>query len=252
MKRPRLFVLPRLPLLVLGVAAVAGNLRAADSVAIKKLFADPPREYASAPLWVWNDMLTEEQIAGTMQDLAGQKVKQVFVHPRPGLMTPYLSADWFRLWKRALKEAERLDMNVWIYDENSYPSGFAGGFVPDAMPESRGRGLVFAETKQPGKIGDDVLGVYRLGGGAKEIENVTPQSRVGQKLPEGRYLVASVRRAANSPWHGGKCYVDLLYPGVTQKFLEVTLDAYRREIGGQFGKRVPGSFTDEPQLRPAG
>ena len=57
-------------------------------------------------------------------------MKQVWVHPRPGLMTPYLTPDWFRLWHVALDEAGELDMNVWIYDENSYPSGFAGGWVP--------------------------------------------------------------------------------------------------------------------------
>ena len=113
-----------------------GRLEAVDSAAVKALFADPPRQYHSSPLWVWNDRLTDEEIVGTLRDLASQEVKQVFVHPRPGLMTPYLSQEWFRLWKVALKEAERLDMNVWIYDENSYPSGFAGGFVPDAMPES--------------------------------------------------------------------------------------------------------------------
>ena len=66
-------------------------------------------------------MLTDEQIRATMRDLAQQKVKQVWVHPRPGLMTPYLSDEWFQLWKVALDEAKRLDMNVWIYDENSYP-----------------------------------------------------------------------------------------------------------------------------------
>src|SRR5436190_20253277 len=98
--------------------------KATDSGAVKKLFTQPTRDYSSAPLWVWNDMLTERQIRDTMRDLAGQQVKQVFVHPRPGLMTPYLSKEWFRLWKIALDEAERLDMNVWIYDENSYPSGF--------------------------------------------------------------------------------------------------------------------------------
>ena len=94
----------------------AQHAQTTNSTRVKALFADPPREYSSAPLWVWNDMLTEEQIVSTMRDLAGQKVKQVFVHPRPGLMTPYLSDDWFRLWKVALKEAEHLDMNVWIYD----------------------------------------------------------------------------------------------------------------------------------------
>ena len=75
-----------------------GKLEAVDSAAVKKLFPDPPRRYCSAPLWVWNDMLTEKQIVDTLGDLAGQKVKQVFIHPRPGLMTPYLSEEWFRLW----------------------------------------------------------------------------------------------------------------------------------------------------------
>jgi len=133
--------------------------RAENSAAVKAVFADPPRQYASAPLWVWNDMLTEDQIRSTLRDLAGQKVKQAFVHPRPGLMTPYLSADWFRLWKVALQEAERLDMNIWIYDENSYPSGFAGGWVPETMPESRGRGLAIREVNNFDKLGHEVLAV---------------------------------------------------------------------------------------------
>lgn len=241
-----------------GVLLVAALLTAVaargdDSAAVKKMFTDPPRQYASAPLWVWNDMLTEEQVRGTLRDLAGQKVKQAFVHPRPGLMTPYLGDDWFRLWKVALDEAERLDMNIWIYDENSYPSGFAGGWVPELMPESRGRGLAFREVKSVEKPGPEVLGVYRLTD--KGCENVTAQARSGelnQAAGKARYLVASVIRAKDSPWHGDRCYVDLMYPGVTEKFLEVTLDAYKRQIGDQFGKRVLGSFTDEPNIRPAG
>ncbi|HET6446924.1 MAG TPA: hypothetical protein VFI27_20350 [candidate division Zixibacteria bacterium] len=125
------------------------HAKASDSTEARKLFAAPTTEYSSAPLWVWNDRLTEQQIVSTLNDLANQKVKQVFVHPRPGLMTPYLSSEWFRLWKAALNEAERLNMNVWIYDENSYPSGFAGGLVPEAMPESRGQGIVLQEHNEP-------------------------------------------------------------------------------------------------------
>jgi hypothetical protein len=129
-------VLCSLPVALSAQAGVA----ASDSIdTLQSIFASPPREYSSGPLWVWNDRLTPEQIVSTMQDMASQHVRQVFVHPRPGLMTPYLSDEWFDLWRVALKEAERLDMNVWIYDENSYPSGFAGGFVPRLMPEARGR-----------------------------------------------------------------------------------------------------------------
>lgn len=235
--------------LILAQGALALGEDPPNAEAARKLFASPPREYATAPLWVWNDMLTEEQIRGTMQDLAGQKVMQVFVHPRPGLMTPYLSDEWFRLWKIALDEAEKLDMNVWIYDENSYPSGFAGGHVPEIMPESRGRGLAFREETKAPQVDDSVVAVYQLS--ADKLENVTQKLRDGETLPDGRYAVASVVRATNSPWHGDRCYVDLMYPGVTEKFLEVTLDAYKKNIGDQFGKRVLGAFTDEPNVRPA-
>lgn len=227
-----------------------GRLEAVDSAAVKRQFSDPPREYHSAPLWVWNDMLTDEQIVGTMRDLAGQQVKQVFVHPRPGLMTPYLSPEWFRLWKVALKEAERLDMNVWIYDENSYPSGFAGGLVPEAMPESRGKGLSLNEVKTAPSPDDNIVAVFQITGDA--YENITEKIRKGQTFDDGRYLVASIRLAPTGGWFGGKYYVDLLKPGVTEKFIEVTMEKYRRHIGEHFGKRVPGWFTDEPHLAPAG
>ncbi len=230
-----------------------------DSAHVKKLFRDPPREYSTGPLWTWNDMLTDEQIRSSLRDLAKQKVKQVWVHPRPGLMTPYFSEEWFHLWEVALDEAKRLDMNVWIYDENSYPSGFAGGWVPEQMPESRGRGLKLAEAKKPPKWDDSLLAVYRLShttdglrGEGLTVENVTGKVKAGEALGEGRYLVASILRAANQPWNADRCYVDLLYPGVTEEFLAVTLEPYRKHFGKEFGKRIPGSFTDEPEIRPAG
>jgi hypothetical protein len=235
------------------LASCPSPAQAVEAASVRKLFANPPRQYSTGPLWVWNDLLSEQQVRDTLRDLAGQRVMQVWVHPRPGLMTPYLSDDWFRLWKVALDEAGKLDMNVWIYDENSYPSGFAGGWVPELMPESRGRGLALKQTEEPPKWNDALLRVARLEPASPTgAADVTPQVKAGESLPKARYVTASVQRAGNSPWHGDRCYVDLLYPGVTDKFLEVTLGAYRAQIGGQFGKRVPGAFTDEPNIRPAG
>ncbi len=239
--------------LILLLATPQGGKTASVAVTssqVKSLFASPPRQYSTAPLWVWNDRLTDAQVTGTLRDLARQNIKQAFVHPRPGLMTPYLSDEWFRLWKVALREADRLDMNLWIYDENSYPSGFAGGLVPDAMPESRGRGIGMIEQSDAPGWSDKIVAVYRLENSG--YENVTGKIRSGQKLGADRYLVVTTMQAQPSPWYGGKYYVDLLKPGVTEKFLSITMDTYRREVGDQFGKRVPGVFTDEPQLRPAG
>ncbi|MBI2424286.1 MAG: hypothetical protein HYV27_15750 [Candidatus Hydrogenedentes bacterium] len=227
---------------VLGMAGGAIGESAGD---LEKIFPQPPREYSTGPLWVWNDLLTEDQIRSTLRDLAGQSVKQAWVHPRPGLMTPYLSDDWFRLWKVALDEAERLDMNIWIYDENSYPSGFAGGLVPEAMPESRSMSIQAKEVALPAEIQEPVVAVYTRDLSAPE--EVTEAYRDGS-LPAGTYIVLVENYCGNSPWYGGTFYVDLIRPGVTEKFLSITMDAYKAQIGAQFGGRVPGVFTDEPHL----
>ena len=66
------------------ISLIPASLAATSPPELKALFKNPPREYSTGPLWVWNDMLTEDQIRDTLRDLAGQKVKQVWVHPRPG------------------------------------------------------------------------------------------------------------------------------------------------------------------------
>ena len=87
--------------------------------------------------------ITKEEIDKFMEGFKNAGSSQVIIHPRPGLITEYLSDEWFDLYKYAVEKGKELGMNVWIYDENSYPSGFAGGHVPDEMPESynQGQGL---------------------------------------------------------------------------------------------------------------
>jgi hypothetical protein len=94
-------------------ASIAGFATGTDKTTspappLETLFARPTADYSTVPFWVWNDHLTDDMIVSTLRDLAGQHIKAVLVHPRPGLMTPYLSPEWFRLWRVALKEAERL------------------------------------------------------------------------------------------------------------------------------------------------
>ena len=103
---------------------------------LKDLFTDPPADYRSAPLWDWNEKITEEGIDFHMKKFKEAGIGGVFVHPRPGLITEYLSEEWLKLFDYTVKKGQELGMKVWIYDENSYPSGFAGGHVQAQMPES--------------------------------------------------------------------------------------------------------------------
>ena len=60
-------------------------------------FKDPGPDYRPAPLWVWNNDVSREDIDHSLAELKSQGVGGVFIHPRTGLITEYLSDDWFNL-----------------------------------------------------------------------------------------------------------------------------------------------------------
>ena len=134
--------------------AWAASAATVDSLArLRTLFPRPPAEFSTLPFFVWNGEVTETMIDRELRDFSEQGIHGFIVHPRPGLITPYLSDRWFQLIRYTVDRAKKLGMEVWLYDENSYPSGFAGGHVPAEMPESynQGQGLALQE-KGPCKI----------------------------------------------------------------------------------------------------
>lgn len=210
-------------------------------------FENPSKEYSTSPLWVWNDLVTKEKIATQLQEFKNQNVLQVFIHPRPGLITEYLSEDWFELSNYTLEKAVELGMNVWIYDENSYPSGFAGGHVQAEMPESynQGNAIVMSRGEQivSGKM-KDYLSILK-----KTNDEFEQVKELPQKWTDD-YFAFEILNESGSGWQGGFPYVDLLVPGVTEKFIELTMTGYEKAMGEEFGKSVPGVFTDEPNIAP--
>jgi alpha-L-rhamnosidase len=247
----------RTPVLALAVlvlaaagAACAGKPQGPTYETLLKTFADPPADYRSAPLWVWNDKMTREEIKRQLEEFKARGIGGAFIHPRPGLITPYLTDEWFSLCAYAVETGKALGLKIWLYDENSYPSGFAGGHVPAAIPDAARSGLRLRKfDKAPAKLDTTPLVVLRrtLTG----LENVT-----GKPLPSSpdgaAYYVFDVVQAAPSPWHGGFTYVDLMRKDVTEKFLDLTLNGYKRVIGTEFGLTVPGVFQDEAEIAPPG
>jgi hypothetical protein len=219
-------------------------------VEIKQHFKNPPVEFRSAPLWVWNDKLTREEIDQQLIELKAGGMGGVFIHPRPGLITSYLSDEWFEMCRYTVDKCKEMGMQVWLYDENSYPSGFAGGHVPAEMPESfnQGQGMVMHKMeKLPDSIDDKALLILKKDG--SEYFEITNQLK---KFPKqkGEYYLFKKSFYGKNAWHGGFSYVDLLLDGVTEKFIELTMDGYEKYIGDEFGKIVPGIFTDEPNIHP--
>jgi len=217
--------------------------------AIAREFEDPGKAFRSAPLWVWNTKIDKQSIKFELTELKEKGFGGVFVHPRPGLITPYLSEEWFDLYKYTVQQGKRIGLDVWIYDENSYPSGFAGGHVPAEMPSSYNQGqMLHMEIRDLFPSGDStVFLVLQKDKNGKFIQ-VTRAS----ENKESSYYIFKKQNYEQTPWYGGYSYVDLLVKGVTEKFIDVTMRGYEKHLGSELGITIPGIFTDEPNIEVQG
>ncbi|MFC2126376.1 glycosyl hydrolase [Bacteroidota bacterium] len=215
-------------------------------------FKSPPIIYSTAPLWVWNDEITHEKIDFQLAEYKKVGIHQAFIHPRPGLIFEYLNDSWFELAKYTVEKGKELDMNIWIYDENSYPSGFAGGHVPASFPPDKdpvaGLQLQKISELDDADLEKYIIIIKRDGDSFKDITDNS-----GNYLDQrGEYYAFSKWYYPKQGWLGGFTYVDLLDSGITEKFIELTMDGYKKYIGEDFGGRVPGVFTDEPNIGASG
>ncbi|MBA7568303.1 hypothetical protein ES708_10024 [subsurface metagenome] len=228
-----------------------GDGRINDYHSLMKEFEDPGAEYRPAPLWVWNNDVSKEDIDFSLAELKKQGIGGVYIHPRRGLITEYLSDEWFELVAYSMERAKEIDLKVWIYDENVCPSGFAGGHVFNEMPESYNQGTALTSRKMKrldlsSPKSQKVKFVFKNTG--DNWINITDQLKQ-EEGKEGEYAVFYLKNfSVGGPSYAGFSYVDLLAKGVTEKFMEVTMKGYEKVGSHEFGKLIPGIFTDEPQI----
>ena len=118
---------------------------------VKGLVENPPKEYRSAPFWGWNDRLQKENLGEQIEGFKKAGMGGFFIHSREGLETEYLSTEWMEDVKFCVDKARENDLELWIYDEDKWPSGAAGGMVSRVNPaEFTARAL----TMECGKAGE--------------------------------------------------------------------------------------------------
>ena len=107
-------------------------------------------------IWSWNDKLDEQELRRQIREMADKGWGSYFMHSRVGLVTGYLSDEWMSLVNACADEAEKTCTHAWLYDEDKWPSGFAGGQVPEKDEAYRSRGLVLVRKGMSG-ANDTVL-----------------------------------------------------------------------------------------------
>lgn len=189
-------------------------------------------DFRPLSFWSFNGEMEDEEIRTQVRQLAEQGFGGFFMHARAGLTLEYMGEAWFRACRIAVEEAKKQNLAAWLYDENGWPSGFAGGKVPALGEDYTAKHLCFIDHL-PGKEDGRLLAAYRV-------------------LPDG-----SCRRIPEQEAREGDLfcclgqlmgYADLLNPRAMKAFIQFTHEKYKEELGEYFGNVIPGIFTDEPQL----
>ena len=85
-----------------------------------------------------------------------------FIHSREGLETAYMGPEWMAAVQAVVEAARREGLYAWLYDEDRWPSGAAGGLVPARGGDAfRSKVLTVEVRRDPVSVDDNVLAVYR-------------------------------------------------------------------------------------------
>ena len=120
----------------------------------------------------------------------------------------------FKVLVNGVEACSKAGLAVWLYDEDGYPSGAAGGLVLKDNPAFEASELVFDAAK------DDPFGVRP----------------------------AYEHTHASNNYYAARRYANLLDERATRSFIAHTHEVYWQRLERHFGTTIQAMFTDEPSL----
>jgi hypothetical protein len=225
--------------------------RSAQGLEFDSAFTNPPSALRGKPFWSWNGDLDKEELirqVGVAQDMG---MGGVFMHSRTGLETEYLGDEWFDLINACAEASEARGIEGWIYDEDRWPSGSAGGLATKDTAY-RMRSITLSMFAAGETIvwppAADFFEAHRVdldGVNLKSFASLDYESL--STCPEGEQVLVFAREIhPDDAFYNGSAYLDTLSRKATDKFIEITHERYREKCGQHFGKAIKGVFTDEP------
>lgn len=228
-----------------------------------ELFRNPTAEYRGAPFWAWNCKLTPDLLQWQIEIFKKMGFGGAHLHPRTGLATPYLSETYMDMVKTCVEKSKQEQMLTWLYDEDRWPSGAAGGLVtqnkkyraqhllftpvPYGEIEIKREEIVLSTVKAVRTENGSLLTCFdiRLDDAGKLIEW---HSISEDAVTQYEKWYAYVEWNWESPWYNNQDYVNTLDKEAIDLFIEKTHEQYDKFFADEFGKSIPAIFSDEAQF----
>ena len=229
-----------------------------------ELFKNPTSEYRATPFWAWNCELDQKELEWQLEVFKKMGFGGAHMHVRTGMSTPYLSSEHMNLIKACVNKAKKEEMLAWLYDEDRWPSGPAGGIVtkdrqyraryllftpyPYGSPKAQMKPTRNSGTVQPGRTEcGRLLACYDVELNEKGYLVGATVIEENQKAKHEKWY-AYLEEMGEISWWNGQTYINSLDKAAVERFIEVTYETYNQTISEEFDKVVPAIFTDEPQF----
>lgn len=208
-----------------------------NNKALMEQFRSPSPEHRGMLFWAWNGDLDQKELELQAEDFKRKGFGGFFMHSREGLETEYLSDKWLELVNALAQKGEDIGLIPWIYDEDKWPSGMAGGQVTGKYPQFAATAITLGVGVHDGDF------LYKA-----DIEDATLHALYPITSSMGVPITIRVEQSSAHDWYNGNPPADNLNPDSVNSFLNITHEAYRQAFGGTIEGKVAGFFTDEPNF----
>ncbi|MDT8390267.1 MAG: hypothetical protein RRC34_07140 [Lentisphaeria bacterium] len=189
-----------------------------------------PQKHGAVPFWFWNGNQDESELTRQMEMAAEAGFKGLAIHARRGNQTEYMSTRWLALTRHCCEEAIRLGLDIWLYDEEGFPSGTVGGRLQQDQPFYQQKQLRFAYMRKSRlAVLEELVSAYD----ARTYKRVTPET-----VPPDQDILAFFVDYFPR-------YVDTLKRETAEKFMDMTHRPYFRELRAYFGTPITHIYTDD-------
>ena len=215
----------------------------------RELFQNPTAAWRGKPFWSWNGRLDETELLRQIHVLKEMGMGGFFMHSRTGLHTEYLGDEWMRLTNVCADAGHAIGMEGWLYDEDRWPSGTAGGLVTK-NPDYRARFVSMRIIP----AADFAWSVDLFAAFACELDGFAYRDATrlspGEKIIGNAVLAFAIEPHDLQSFYNGYTYVDTMNRAAIDHYIELTHERYLAECGDKFAVSIKGIFTDEPHRGP--
>ena len=220
--------------------------------------------------WAWNDTIKKERLAGQIRSIGDLGFGGFAIMPWWQLPYSFMSDEFLDGVEFALSKAEEKGLEVWLFDDWLFPSGFGGGAVTsDVRYRAKTLKLVVNLLLEPGEcfqmalperfVAASLVAVDKYGNpaGASPKPLMPRRRQIQYRAEQGRERLLIVcwqvqsrdqytTRSSGAVDDMTQYSVDMLNPSATRRFLELSHEKYYQRLARYFGGTLKGFFYDEP------